>query len=166
MRRRRTAGSLNRMSQFKLDIFEPDQLQLDKYVYRWVRDEPGRIRGATQSDDYDFVPACDIKNFNAEATDSESVERIRQLAGRDKDDNPVYDYLLRKPREYWEADQNEMVAFREAQMAGRVYNAESTEDNDTELDENFYVPPEAQLGHTGERKRGPISRRPYKKRAS
>ncbi len=164
-RRRRKGGSLNRMVSMKLDVFGADQLDMENYVYRWVNDDPGRMRMATVNDDYDFVETSEIKDYNADATDSVG-ERVRMLAGTGKNGEPTYTYLLRKRRDWFEDDQNEVVMAREAMMEGRVYQGQV----DAGLDEedakkvaqekgNFYVPKgEVSLGGLG-RRRGPISRK-------
>lgn len=158
-RRRRKSGTLNRMAQFKLDIFDKDQLDLENYVYRWVNDEDNRMRIA-YGEDYDFVATDKIKNFNAELTDSESTERVRMLTGRDKNGNPVYSYLMQKPRDWFEADQEERVQFREDMMKGVVYNGEvdKLEGNASEGD-MIYAASGNQLGGSAQRRRGPISRK-------
>jgi hypothetical protein len=161
-RRRRRGGNLNRMAQFKLDIFEPDQLDLENFVYRWVNDEDGRMRMATHSDDYDHVGAGEIKGFDSGTTDSESAERIRMLTGRDKNGNPIYSYLLKKPRAYFEEDQEKAVQFREDMMRGIVYNGdvESLEGKAANLAGNAYVPKtQVSIGGAAQRRRGPLPRK-------
>ena len=72
----------------------------------------------------------------------------------------TYAYLCKKRRSFWEADNEEMVRMREATMAGRVYNAEGIEaPQGKSVDANqFFATPDAQLGHSGERRRGPVPR--------
>jgi len=160
-RRRRRAGSLNRMAQFTLDIFEPEQLDLENYVYRWVNDEKGRIRQATRNDDYDFVTTAELGgDFDPDSTDSESTERVRILVGSDKGGKDIYAYLCKKPRGFWETDNDEVVRAREDMMAGRVYRAEATEEEETRPggDGVFYASKSNTIGHAAERRRGPIPR--------
>jgi hypothetical protein len=162
-RRRRKGGTLNRMAQMKLDIFEPSQLDMRNYVYRWVNDEGGRLRMATQADDYDFVKGSEIKGFNAGATDSEGGETVRMLTGTDKNGNAVYSYLVKKPREYFEEDMEQAVTAREDMMKGIVYRGEVDgleEHGDvSSLKENVYVPEGNQLGGAAQRRRGPLPRK-------
>lgn len=159
-RRRRKVGSLNRMAQFKLDCIEPEDLDLENYVYRWTNDENSRLRQLTQADDYDFVGLDEIgSGFDKDNTDSESDGRARMLVGTNKGGGPQYAYLLKKRRDFWEADNDAMVAQREDMMAGRVYRAEN--DDPTGADpgvENVYVPKGNQLGSAAGRRRGPIPR--------
>ena len=164
-RRRRKGGSLNRMVSMKLDVFGADQLDMENYVYRWVNDDPGRMRMATVNDDYEFVETSEIKDYNADATDSVG-ERVRMLAGTDKNGNATYTYLLRKRRDWFEDDQNELVTAREAMMEGRVYEGQVDAGLDEQSAEkvskekgNFYVPKDTvSLGGLG-RRRGPVSRK-------
>ncbi len=161
-RRRRKSGNLNRMASYKLDIFDPEQLDLDNFVYRWVNDEDGRIRMATQADDYDFCGACDVKNFEVGSTDSEGEGRVRMLTGRDKHGNPVYSYLLKKPREYFEEDQERAVQAREDMMNGIVHHGEveALDGKAAELKGNAYVPKvDVSIGSAGQRRRGPLPRK-------
>jgi len=159
-RRRRRDGTINRMAQFKLDIFDKDQLDLDNYVYRWVNDEDNRVKMA-YNDDYDYVATSNIKDFNADVTDSESSERVRMLTGRDKNGNPTYSYLMAKPKDFWEADQEERVVYRENMMKGVVYNAEVDKLEGSKATEGdmIYAAAGNQLGGAAQRRRGPITRK-------
>jgi hypothetical protein len=165
-RRRRSNGNLNRMTQYKLDCIPEEALDLKNYVYRWVNDEAGRLRAATRMDDYDFVQTHELEGggFDTEGqTDSESTDRVRMLAGTDKQGHPVYTYLVRKPRAFHEADYEEIVEAREDMMEGRVKRAEDLEDPveavAEELPEMAYVPKgTGKIGHAGGRRRGPIPR--------
>lgn len=169
-RRRRRGGTLNRMVQYKLDCIPAENLDLDNFVYRWVNDEPGKMRMATQLDDYDFVQSHELgADFNLEATDSESSERVRMFSGRDQHGNPVFTYLVKKLREFWIEDNEEVVERREAMMAGRVYEGDADGAVDAKGNpaaeyrpggsDKFYVPSGTVVGSSAERKKGPIPRR-------
>ncbi len=160
-RRRRNPGSLDRMQQFKLDIFAPEDLDLANFVYYWMNDEGSNLRRMTKLDDYDFVAPGELgEAFNVEATDSESNERIRVLVGNKQDGSPLYAYLLKKPRWMWEQDYGAVVTSREDMMAGRVYQGDATEGDEQRPGgaDKFYVPSGTTLGHAGERRRGPVPR--------
>lgn len=157
-RRRRSNGSLNRMAQMSLDIFDPEQLDLDNYVYRWVQDTPGRMRMAMQADDYDYVSPDEIHGFTAsQAGDDlkcESTGRLRQVVGEGKQ-GPVYAYLLKKPRWMWEDDQEAMVDSRDTQLRRRVVKGETGGDGDNDAAvEEGYVPGGMQVGAPAQRRRG------------
>lgn len=161
-RRRRQAGSLNRLVQFKLQIFEREDLDLENYVYYWFNDEGNNLRRMTVMDDYEFVTTAELgDSFNPEMTDSESSERVRMLVGTKQDGSPLYAYLCKKPRSFWEADYDEIVRAREDMMAGRVYRAEAT-DNDEDRpggSDKFYASSNNQIGHAAQRRRGPVPRK-------
>lgn len=170
-RRRRRGGTLNRMHQFKLDVFSPDQLDPDR-VYRWIADDGSRLRGA-YNDDYDYVGASEIKNFDAATeTDSEGGERVRMLTGKDKWGNPEYSYLMAKPRQFWEDDNRAAQDYRDDVLEGRVYRGEGEAAAQVVTDGKLssvapeqgadtsqtYVPAEARLEHgLSGRRRGPVS---------
>lgn len=162
-RRRRKNGTLNRMTQFKLDIIPPELLDLDNYVYRWVNDESGKLRMATKHDDYDHVTVDELQGFDPEGFDSEGGSTVRMLAGQDKFGNAIYTFLLKKRREFWDADNSEVVRNREDMMAGRVYRGElDSEDDvrDPNYDRsNYYVSKDNQLGGASERRKGPLPKR-------
>lgn len=158
-RRRRHDGTITRMAQFKLDCIDPSMLDLDKYVYRWVNDEPGKLRMATKFDDYDHVETHELgKDFDVSATDSESDDRVRMYVGKDDHGNPVHAFLVKKLRDYWVDDNEAVVRKREDMMAGRVYRGETTDTDEDRPggDDKFYIPSGTQLGHGGERRRGRI----------
>lgn len=155
-RRRRRDGTLNRMVQFKLDFIPPEDLDLDNYVYHWANDEGSNLRMMTMMDDYDHVSVEELgPGFDINATDSESDHRVRVLVGTQKSGAPLFAYLLKKPRSFWEADQQEIVHRREAMMDGRVYHAEASEDSEERPGGNdkFYAPKTNQIGHASERRR-------------
>lgn len=170
-RRRRRGGTLNRMAQYKLDIFTADQLD-PRYVYRWVSDENSRLRMVTKQDDYDFVTADEIPDFSPDdETDSEPGNgRIRIIAGERKNGQPLFQYLVKKRRDFWEEDNRASMGFRDDTLKGRVYKGEvhnvatghAKEDGKVERadvggvdnPENFYVPREATLGTVG--RSGPV----------
>lgn len=98
-RRKKHAKGVN-MTGYKLRIPE-DRLELRRYVYRWGNDDGRRIYDLTQNDDYAFVHQTDgeIK----ETSDMGSA--VSEPVGKNKEGAPVRGYLLRKRRDWWEADQ-------------------------------------------------------------
>lgn len=161
-RRRRNAGSLDRMVQFKLQIFDPDDLDLENFVYYWFNDEGNNLRRMTKLDDYEFVTTTELgEAFNPELTDSESTERVRMLVGTKQDGSPLYAYLCKKPRSFWEEDNEAIVQAREDMMAGRVYHAQATDSDERRPggDDKFYAPSGNQIGHAAQRRRGAVQRK-------
>lgn len=119
-RRRRRAGTIDRMFQFKLDVFDESQLNLRDYVYRWVAED--QVRMLTTSDDYDPVDAGEIAGFDASAFDmaGDGGSQVRKQTGRYENGAPQFSYLLKKPRAFWDADQAEGVRRRTDQLKGRI----------------------------------------------
>ncbi len=118
-----------------------------------------RRRRMTKLDDYDFVTTAELGDgFNPELTDSESNERVRMLVGRKDGGEPLYAYFLKKRRDYWEQDNQRVVENREDMMAGRIINADTTEQDEDRPggEDKYYVPAGNQIGHAGERRRGRV----------
>jgi len=145
------------MTQFKLDCIPADCLDLDNYVYRWVDDRPGRLHMATRADDYDFVTTDELHGgWMPYDSGAESDDRVRMPADVAASGAPIYSYLCKKRRDFWEADQEEIVRKREDMMAGRVYRGEATESGKDLSESISYVPSGVQMGGAAERRRGPI----------
>jgi len=164
-RRNRDSSTLDKMTGMKLDIFSESQLDKENYVYRWVNDDGtgARIQQA-YNNDYDFVGGSDIKNYNPLSTSSESDERIRMVVGRDAFGSASYSYLMKKPREFFEEDQEEMVERREDTMRGIVHRGDVGELNgitDRNLSEssNIYAAGDNIIGSAGARRNGPINKK-------
>ena len=163
-RRRRTNGTIDRMAQFTLDIFDESQLD-PNYIYRWVEDSGARMRQATKADDYDPVCADEIPGFDPDTTDSEGSGVVRMVVGRRENGQPIYQHLLKKPREYFEADQAEGVRRRTEMLEGRILHGETGHAGDHDRGvENAYVAEGSQIGvpgpgrdvGVGRRKVGPV----------
>jgi len=169
-RRRRKPGTLNRMASYKLDIFSPEQLDPD-YIYRWVNDDASRLRMVTKMDDYDYVDASEIDGFNPDdESDSEGGERVRMIVGEKKNGNPIYSYLLRKRKDFWEEDNRAQMEASDAALKRRVLKGDTPDISARVVDggevktigpdqadtSQFYVPEGAALGSPG-RRRGPVS---------
>lgn len=153
------------MAQYKLDFIDESLLDKENYVYRWINDVPGRLRMATKMDDYDVVSAGELgPGFSIENTDSEGGDTIRMYTGLEGG-QPVHAILCKKPREFWEADNEEVVSKRDAMMQGRVYRGEAdgapsgeNVPSGSDLDDSVaYVPAGVKMGGSAQRKRAPTS---------
>lgn len=91
-RRRRNPGTLDRMDHLKLAIPEHVERDNPDCVFRWIRDEPGRVHAMTKLDDWDRV---------------EGVEPIPDTVGKSGQINLV---LVKKRKDYWEEDQRRKQA--------------------------------------------------------
>lgn len=172
--RRRRTGMLDVMAYDRLNPFDPGMLDQENFQYRWQTDEGGALRALTTRDDYDFVTIDELPGFDISQTDSESDGRIRLIMnGAQAGPNAIYGYLLKKPRNFWEEDRLQLSDYYEAMMEGRVYNAETTEDDGVSVqrarDAGHKVGPQDssqqyalssnQLGSvSGTRRRGPVPR--------
>jgi hypothetical protein len=97
-RRRRKDMSVNAHLRFSI----PDHLRDDKrYRYHWLVDRPGRIEQKTRYDDWDFVEEPEIAS---DGRQTGAGTRIERHAGVDKFGNPQRAFLVRKLRDYDEAD--------------------------------------------------------------
>lgn len=93
-RRRRQGVGAER----NLKLHVPESAKDPNFVYRWVNNTPGRVKQLTQMDDYDVVSSEDIDAGTSEGT------VIKRTVDRREGDEAV---LLRKPREFYEADKAE-----------------------------------------------------------
>lgn len=130
-RRRRRADSLDRMHGRKLGI--PAQFRDDKeHVYYWANDDSTRIYDLTVEDDYDVV-----KITNPETSEE---EKVRKPVGTKESGEPLYAYLLRKPREFAEEDQRAKETAIQEREKGMLRSAK-TAPEDNRPDEVSYVVP-------------------------
>ena len=86
----------------KLSI--PEGVIPDHYAKRWVCDRPGRIEQA-QAAGFTFVDESYIKvGEDVEDGKDQASSHIRRLVGTHEDGRPMYSYLMKQPREYYEED--------------------------------------------------------------
>jgi hypothetical protein len=116
-RRRRQGMGAER----NLKLFVPEQAKDPNFVYRFVNDRPGRVKQLTQMDDYEIVSSEDgnIDPGTAEGT------VVKRTVDRSEGEEAV---LLRKPRQYYEADKAEeqkLLDERDEELrAGKVQSSE------------------------------------------
>ena len=134
-RRRRRAGSLDRMVQFNLDC-DRERLDFDNWMYRWVNDDRGRPIALSTQDDYDFVTKADVGEAIESEDGSEGDGRVRRNVGYDNHGAPLYAYLMRKPRDFWDEDYEDIVRDARDQFMHRISTGEGAIDQV----EHGYVP--------------------------
>lgn len=71
--------------------------QLDGWHYRWINDSPGRIAQALEGD-YVFAEPDEV------GRNGDNENRVKELAGTNKDGSAMYAYLMRVPLEFFEED--------------------------------------------------------------
>lgn len=81
-----------------------DVLDTDKFIYRSVADDGVRLMQLTQNDDYDFVT---LTGGKASKANEQGVLRYQHAV---IDGQAKYTYLLRKPKQYDEADRAKKMA--------------------------------------------------------
>lgn len=92
--RRRRRESLGADRNLKLHV--PESEKDENFVYRWVNEKPGRV-AQLHGEDWDVV--------SKEEIDSNSIgTNVKRVADRYSGENAV---LMRKPKEYHEADKLE-----------------------------------------------------------
>lgn len=100
-RRRRSAGTLDRMQQLKLAVPETVQEDHPDHTFRWINDSGNRMHAMTVQDDWDKV---------------EGVPP--QPVGTDKEGKPVYAHLCKKRQEFWDEDQKAKIEATREQERG------------------------------------------------
>lgn len=82
------------------------QAQDDKeHEYRWINDKPGRLMRA-QAAGYEFVedPTMQVGTGSTNGN-SGADSRVSRLVGKDERGHPLYAYLMKIKREYYDEDQ-------------------------------------------------------------
>ena len=87
-------------------------LDFDNFAYRWVNDSPARIFAKTKEDDWDVVMNDSVKDDSADIGNA-----VSQVVGSKADGSPLLAYLCRKPKTYFDEDQNEKSRELDAQLA-------------------------------------------------
>lgn len=116
-RRRREGLGLDR----NLKLHVPDSQKDPNFSYRWVNDKGSRVKHLTTEDDWEVVTGEDQSQLNV----SEGTT-MRRVGNQTHGDHMV---LLRKPKEYYEADkaeeQNAIKAMEEGLRQGKPPSAEA-----------------------------------------
>ena len=90
-----------------------DLLDFDQYAYRWINDTPGgaRIYEKTKNDDWDIVTQ-DGGILREDAQDG----AVSVVVGTNADGSPLKAYLCRKPKQWYEEDQQAKSAELDEQL--------------------------------------------------
>lgn len=87
-----------------MKLLVPETLKDPNYTYRWINDTAGgRIMDKTQADDWDLVTKSDISKDGYTVNSFDTGDNVKRVVGS-QDGRPLYAYLCRKPKEYYEAD--------------------------------------------------------------
>lgn len=103
--RRRKRNVLGR-GRYKLSTPE-----IPGYKTRWANDDGIRIQELTEMNDYDFVLSHEISNEvgdpNVGGGNQDLGARVSRVVGTKANGDPLYAYLLKIKKEFYEADQKE-----------------------------------------------------------
>lgn len=84
----------------------------NKFVYRWVNDDGVRMFALTQEDDWELAPK------SAEIPEVvESEDAFRRVVGRNADGSPMFAYLCRKLKTFYDEDQKAKQVDLDEQLA-------------------------------------------------
>lgn len=121
-RRRRQGFGMER----SLKLHVPDDSKDPNYVYRWVNDDGRRVRQLTEMDDWDLVSDEKIAESDRQAGLGTRAERV---VGKTEQGAGQRAYLLRKRRDWYEADKKEeqkaLVDVERKMAKGRHEGAEA-----------------------------------------
>ena len=80
-------------------------LDLGRFKYRWVNDDGVRMHRFTEQDDW-----APVTQEGGEVKDSSNIgAAISAVAGTKENGQPMRAYLLRKRKDWWEADQRQKI---------------------------------------------------------
>lgn len=95
-RRARDPGTLDRMKRNKLAL--PAAFRDDPHhTYRWINDDNTRIHDMTVEGDWDI---CSLPG-----ADTQEGEQVRKPVGQKDNGDPLYAYLCREPKKFYDEDQ-------------------------------------------------------------
>ncbi len=108
---RRRKGSVGQARR-KLSVDE-SQLDRENFEYRFINDDPGRVSALTQYDDWDIVTD---RSKTLKADGDSLGAGVSKVVGKDENGRPVSAHLVRKPKEYFDADAKAKQAIIDRQM--------------------------------------------------
>jgi hypothetical protein len=84
----------------KLSVDE-SQLDREKYEYRFINDDPGRVSALTEHDDWEIVKD---RSKTLKADGDGLGAGVSKVVGKDENGKPVSAHLVRKLKSYADAD--------------------------------------------------------------
>jgi len=84
--------------------------EIQGYMTRWANDDGVRIQALTEQDDYDFVLKSEISNEVGDPDiegNSDMGSQVRRIVGTKENGEPLYAYLLKIRKEFYEENQKE-----------------------------------------------------------
>ena len=105
-RKKRGGGALGK----RLGV-PPALTDFNKFAYRWINDDGMRMYSLTEEDDWQLAPQDGEKT---ETVDMGSA--VKRVVGTKADGSPMYAYLCRKLRTYFDDDQKAKSAELDEQL--------------------------------------------------
>lgn len=92
------------VAELKLEV--PEAANDPDHVYRWINDKPGRLQRAIAGG-WEYVEDHAMQIGTGSTTrNSEQDSRISQIVGKNENGFPLYAYLMRIKREWYDEDQS------------------------------------------------------------
>jgi hypothetical protein len=99
-----------------------------KFAYRWINDDGIRFYSLTEEDDWELAP----QNPKDEANSVDIGSAIKRVVGRNADGSPMYAYLCRKLRKFYDDDKADKQAVLDEELEqirrGNARNGQSQSD--------------------------------------
>lgn len=148
-RRQRYGGSLSMASTLKLELpaemYEPGApLDRRRFVSRWINDEGNRLHEMMNRGGYDLVAQDGEAGLMQVSDARQDGTLLRYPVGTQPTGEPIYAYLARKPKEWADEEDREVVERTRRQTEG-ILRGERTDigsgDRSATIDvENSYIP--------------------------
>lgn len=91
-----------------------EMLDFNRFKYRWLNDEPGRIFAKTKHDDWDIV----TNKGGVVKEDSDDLgDAVSHIVGTHPNGDAKRAYLVRKPKKYYEEDHKAKMAELDEQLS-------------------------------------------------
>lgn len=138
---RRRRGKMGPEAQMRMVVPHDWREHWKDYELRWVNDQKGRVRQKTVNDDWDICYSHELPDASPLGEGEKGTPVMTQAAGIGGDGRPYNAYLLRKRKEYFEADKRERQAELDKQEKGLLQYKQGTGDGlDPASDPHTYVP--------------------------
>lgn len=147
-RRSKRGGALDVGAQLKMAL--PDawyapggRIDSKQWVSRWVNDDGGNLWNLQNRDDYEFVPSEDGEEAAAlgfMVDQRADGTRISMPVGRKEGGGELRAYLMRKPLDFWQQHQGEILDIARRTERARLSGEDNSANGGGGLSEHAYTP--------------------------
>ncbi len=88
-------------------------LDFNAFKYRWINANDARLMAKTKEDDWDFV----TKDGGVKDDSADMGNVVSQIVGMKPDGSALFAYLCRKPKAWWQEDQDAKQVELDKQLA-------------------------------------------------